>query len=71
MELSVQEALGQRESDRVCRLAKAAGTLHHRFYFGALAWLGRRLATWGQRLQRRYEAERKTSIQRSAEGVAN
>ena len=71
MDLSVREALGQAESDRVRRLAKASSARQHRFYFIALAWLGHRLATWGQGLQERYGPEGRTSMRQSAEGLAN
>lgn len=71
MDLSVREALGQAESDRVRRLAKASGARQHRFYFVALAWLGHQLASWGQGLQERYGPEGRTSIRQSAEGLAN
>jgi hypothetical protein len=71
MELSVQETLRQAESDRIRRLARAGSPRPHRLYFHALAWLGSRLATWGQDLQERYGPEGKTSIRQSAEGLVN
>lgn len=71
MELSVQEAMRQTDSDRVRRLARARGARQHRLYFDALAWLGHQLATWGQDLQERYGSEGRTTIHQSAEGPAN
>jgi hypothetical protein len=71
MELSVRETLRQAESDRARRLARAGSPRRHRFYFHALAWLGNRLATWGQDLQERYSPEGRTSVHKPAEGLVN
>ena len=57
MDLSVQEALRGARSRRLQREASTGRESSPRFYFGALVWLGQHLATWGERLQERYNAE--------------
>ena len=57
MDSAVQEALSEARAGRLQREARAGPESSPRFYFEMLAWLGQRLATWGERLQERYGAE--------------
>ena len=66
MELTVRDALRQAESDRMARRAQP-----YRCCYGALAWLGEQLATWGLDLQERYGSQGKRSVRRSTEGLAS
>jgi hypothetical protein len=48
-----------REAERyrlVCQVLAERGTRDRGGWYRALAWLGRRLVAWGQRLQERYGA---------------
>ena len=57
MDMNVEKAHLQAARHRQWRQAQGDHQQSRRFYFGALAWLGRHLAAWGQRLQARYSAE--------------
>lgn len=57
MDMALREAHQWAETRRLQRQAKGAQNRIHRFYFDALASLGYRLASWGERLQERYNNE--------------
>lgn len=49
-----KDLLREAERDRLVRQALTGRERRHRFYCGALTWLGRRLIACGWRLQERY-----------------
>jgi hypothetical protein len=51
-----EELLGQAERYRLVRQVLAERGTRDRAWVRALAWLGQRLVSWGQRLQERYGA---------------
>ena len=63
---NVRAAHREAESYRLLCKAKAGCERNHRFYFGALAWLGKRLMAWGTYLQERYNADDRTPVPQSA-----
>lgn len=71
MDLSVQEAHRGAEAQRLQRQAKAGREGSLRLYSGAMAWLGHRLSTWGERLQERYSPEGSAPVAQSAKGLAS
>jgi hypothetical protein len=65
MDMNVEKAHLQAARHRLWRQAQGDRRTSRRFYFGALAWLGYRLAAWGQRLQARYSSEGSTPMPQS------
>ncbi len=57
MDMAVRERHQWAETRRLQRQAKEGRSRTQRFYFDALASLGYHLASWGERLQERYNSE--------------
>ncbi len=57
MQMAVRDAHQWAETRRLQRQARGGRNGVQRFYFDALASLGTRLMSWGQRLQERYSSE--------------
>jgi hypothetical protein len=66
MEQSVREAHQWAETRRLQGQARAGRERVHRFYFDAMSSLGCRLASWGERLQERYNSEGSAQATQSA-----
>jgi hypothetical protein len=64
--LNVKESHREAESYRLLCKVKGSCERNPRFYFGALAWLGHRLMTWGEYLQDRYSADGTAPVPQSA-----
>ncbi len=69
MNLKVEEALREANARNLQRQARAGRSASQPFYSGALAWLGHRMANWGEHLLERYSAEGSTSRPQSAEAL--
>jgi hypothetical protein len=57
MDMALREAHQWAENRRLQRQVKEGRKRTERFYFDALASLGYHLASWGERLQERYNSE--------------
>ena len=66
MQSTLKERHRRADARRLGRQARAGREKSHRFYSGALAALGYRLATWGEGLQDRYGTEGSASVSQSA-----
>jgi hypothetical protein len=71
MKLRVAGELRDAEASRLAQTATAGQERSHRFYCGALAWLGGCLVSWGQRLQERSSAATSPPVSQPANRLAN